>query len=384
MILVKALYQLTYNLNLLIICSSVLALAANPLVASSQNIDLDTVFKLPRQLNEASGMELSNNGFLWLHNDSGNDPFLYEVDTANNGAVLDSVFVKSDVLKDWEDVCRDDDGSFYIGDFGNNSHNRTDLQILKITDPENQDTLESEIIHFNFEDQSQFPPPLLDRNFDCEAFVYFEDSLYLFSKNWGLSTVTRMYVLPSDSGTYEARVLDTYDTGGFITAADISPNGKTLALLSMNYIWIFYDYNGRDFFSGNAKKFKFVLTQKEALVFVDDSLLYIADEKSDSDGYVYSIHVPSLLDTVTIDTSATTRTNLQKKPIVFYDGRNLNVRSQTSIDRLEIYDALGRLLITHEPKQKASQVHLELRDKGIYFIKIQSEGQFQSTSVIVP
>ncbi len=138
--------------------------------------------------------------------------------------------------------------------------------------------IEPGIIHFSYPDQFLFPPEASDLNYDCEAMFHFKDSLYLFSKNRGLSTYCKMYRLPDKPGFYTASLLDSFDTHFWITAADISPSGKSVILMSNGGLWLFTNYSGTSFFRGNSRQLTFENTQKEAVVFVSETEVYMTDE----------------------------------------------------------------------------------------------------------
>ena len=92
------------------------------------------------------------------------------------------------------------------------------------------------------------------------------------------------------------RISDFTTCGGrtcWITAADISKDGKKVVLLNHKSAWVFTNFKGDDFFSGDVKEFKFGHTsQKESITFKNDSLIYIADEETKNDGRnLYKIKV---------------------------------------------------------------------------------------------
>ncbi len=123
------------------------------------------------------------NGVLYFINDSGNDPILYRYDTATNAYSEFEMLNASNV--DWEDLATDDLGNIYIGDFGNNNNRRRDLKIYKAVNPESVFTneLSVETISYTYENQTQFPPANGQLYFDCEAMIWYKDSIYLFTKN---------------------------------------------------------------------------------------------------------------------------------------------------------------------------------------------------------
>ncbi|MEL6865360.1 MAG: hypothetical protein AAFP19_13120 [Bacteroidota bacterium] len=186
-------------------------------------------FKLPKSLPEVSGLYYQDQDSWWWHNDSGRGPILYK--TNARGQLLDSIHVPQALNRDWEDLTVDPQGRFYIGDFGNNRNNRQDLCIYRF-DPL-KGTLDS--ILFHYPDQKAFPPPKGQRHFDMEAFFWHADTLHLFSKNKprGKNFYTRYYTLSAEPGRQTAHLKDSlYLKKGVVTAAAISPDGQTIALLA--------------------------------------------------------------------------------------------------------------------------------------------------------
>ncbi len=267
----------------------------------AQTANLQTVTSLPSQLAESSGLEVTDASTFWSHGDSGNPPALYQIDS--NGNVLRTVSILNSSNADWEDLARDDEGNIYIGDFGNNGNARQNLVIYKIQNPDlsASDSLPAQAIHFNYPDQSAFPPPAPQMNFDMEAMIWHNDSLYLFSKNRTnpFSGFTRRYRLPSSPGTFVAELLDSFYTGAgpdflwWITAADISPGGKKLILLSHDKMWLFSCFEGNDFFSGDVQQIGLgSFSQKEAVCFLNENEIYITDELlAGIGGKLYSVNL---------------------------------------------------------------------------------------------
>ncbi len=255
----------------------------------AQSITLRKVAELPGLVQETSGIETSNPLYIWTHTDSGGEPALYKVDTF--GVILKTIVIKNAKNTDWEDIANDGQ-HYYIGDFGNNANSRKDLKIYKITNPDNilGDTAEAEIINFYYPNQNQFPPDNAHKNFDAEALICIDSSLYIFSKNYTnpFTGYTYLYKVPSKPGQYEAILLDCFKTGigykeqWWITAADISPDNKKLVLLSSDKIFVFSDFTGDNFFKGKVKTIDLgSFTQKEAIVFYSNTEFYITDEYFD-------------------------------------------------------------------------------------------------------
>ena len=239
-------------------------------------------------LGEISGIEFDKDGNLWAINDSGNSTEIHQIDST--GHIYRSVEITNAKNIDWEDLTQDDFGHFFIGDFGNNSNKRRDLTIYKIENPIDLKTTETEaeIIRFKFNDQDLGNSNDSIKNFDMEAFIFYKGRLYLFTKNRtkpfdGYTNLYRMEDYASNQKAQKVSRFKTCKSGKYqcwITGAAISPNRKTLALLGSNRIWIFKNWKGDDFFSGEVSDIDLgLITQKEAITFMNDSLIVIADEK---------------------------------------------------------------------------------------------------------
>lgn len=275
-------------------------------VINAQTLILNQLCSLPSEVTETSGLENGPNGCLWTHNDSGNGATLYCVDTTCT--IVRTVSITDATNSDWEDLTKDDQGNMYIGDFGNNALSRTDLRIYIVPaiDAAVGSAAVSDTILFSYPDQLNFPPAGNYGNFDMEAMVCYNDSLYLFSKDRSNPSTgyTKRYRLPTDGGTYIAELIDSFETGHTsfifsISAADLSEDNSQLVLLNSDRLWLFSNYSGSDFFGGNVAELEFgSFTQKEGIVF-RNGFIYLTDENSFGfGGNLYRVH-PSLL--VSID-----------------------------------------------------------------------------------
>ncbi len=239
---------------------------------------------LPSNLTEASGAEFFNGQF-WLHQDGGVSPALHTLDTLT-GAVLQNIKLPSIENTDWEDLA-EDETHLYIGDFGNNYGNRTNLRIYKISKNELLDgTATAEVINFSFSDQTSFSNSYHAHNFDCEAFIVFGDSLHIFSKRW-LDLETHHYVLPKSPGDYVAQLRDSLDVGFLTSAADVSAAGTVVLMgydsSSTTSIWMLWDFPGTEFFKGNRRQIilgnALNMSQAEGLSFSSNTTGFICTER---------------------------------------------------------------------------------------------------------
>ena len=251
---------------------------------------LKLITDLPKTLNEVSGTETTlNSELIWMLNDGGNKPKLYGVST--NGKIKKEVAIKAK-NKDWEDLTSDDDGNIYIGDFGNNYSKRKNLVILKV-DKKYLDEKNAEVekIEFKYPNQTKFPPKKKQLFFDAEAFFYFNNYLYVFTKSRVKNKFgkTSLYKIPAKAGKYTAEFISEFencnDLQCWITSADISPDGKKVALLSQKNILIFSDFKNDNFLSGKIETISLKHnSQKEGICFKNDKTLLITDEKAHGSG----------------------------------------------------------------------------------------------------
>lgn len=249
---------------------------------------LKEICDLPASLKESSGLQAYADDFIWTHNDSGNLPVLYQIDTT--GKINNFKTITDASNFDWEDLAKDNLGNLYIGDFGNNKNTRKALQIYIIPNPNENDAdrIKAKKISFTYSDQKGFPPSPDQMNFDVEAMIVYNENIYLFSKNntQPYSGYVKLYKLPIVPGHYEAELIDSLFLGATnmfensITAADISPDSSTIALLTYNKVWLLRNFENEKFFSGDIIPIQLpTLSQKEGITFKNNTEIYISDER---------------------------------------------------------------------------------------------------------
>ncbi len=239
--------------------------------------------RLPKDLKEISGWVFVDDSTLIAHNDGGNDPKIFVLNL--DGSIRHKITVTNAENTDWEDIATDHKGYLYLGDFGNNNNTRTNLRILKVSLKkvlDNQD-VEAKYIDFSYPEQTDFPPKLSEKYFDCEAMSYYNDSLYLFTKCRTEPFDGRCYVytLPTKPGAYKAKkkyymVIGKRDW--FRDAATSAAIWKDkLYLLTYNRIIIHTFENGRAKYESHQTLLP--ITQKEAIAVHSNGKVYVADER---------------------------------------------------------------------------------------------------------
>ena len=246
-------------------------------------------------LNENSGIVFFDD-HIWAINDGGNSNTIYQLDTL--GTIIREISISNAQNVDWEALSQNDQ-SLFIGDFGNNSGSRQDLSIYVIDKAEIQNPLISSVNAvkrtFVYEDQVEFLWGSNAHNYDCEAFISLDDSLYLFSKNW-LNEQTKMYALPvSWTDTATAVLKSSFDVNGLITDASVDINTGRLVLLGYknnganlysSFVWMIWDYEENNFFTGNKRRIEigsmFTLAQTEGIALINSARGFVSSEQISS------------------------------------------------------------------------------------------------------
>lgn len=198
-------------------------------------------------IDEASGIADSrtNPGVLWLHNDSGDGPYLYGVD--RKGQLRAVYKVGSATARDWEDMAwgpgPNGKGSFlYMGDIGDNASRRTDAVVYRIPEPKISAKVGTK------KDPLQTDAPTIRRDFQYPDGPHNAEALLCHPKTGILYIVTKepsgvsgVYKFPTEPANGQAK--STLSKVGTITIADeavpfpnlvtggaISPDGKKVIL----------------------------------------------------------------------------------------------------------------------------------------------------------
>lgn len=247
------------------------------------------------EIDESSGLVASRRyqGVYWTHNDSGDFARIFAI--REDGSLVQphhqnkpysGIIIPGARNVDWEDIAMDDQGNLIIGAFGNNRNDRRDLGIYIVPEPDpeaTEMTTVSGIYRFHFPDQASFPPPAHNRNFDCEAVFYAYDSYYFLTKHWS-NRSTKLYRLsnPVPRESNELAFIESFNLRGRVTAADVSENGRVLAILTYSRIWIFIATQpGPNWFSGRAFFIPIRAGQCEGIAWAGPLRLLLTNEGGD-------------------------------------------------------------------------------------------------------
>jgi hypothetical protein len=242
----------------------------------------ETSIVLSDSIIETSGLIAFDN-LLWTHNDD-HDTTIYGLDLV--GKIRRKIKLENVINTDWEEISQDEN-HLYIGDFGNNYQgNRKDLHILKI-EKSTLFTIKPKIekISFSYSNQTDFNIQKRNKNdFDCEAFVVLQDSIYLFTKQWK-SEKTGIYVLPKIPGNYVALLKTTLNVRGLVTGATVFSSEEKIVLCGYSkkhppFLYVLSDFKNTDFKNANKRKVKLRLPfhQIEGIATFNDKQFYLTNE----------------------------------------------------------------------------------------------------------
>ena len=333
---------------------------------------------LPSSLPECSGLDYTGNTAFWMHNDGYGDNHIYKLNSA--GTISKTITVNGAVNYDWEDVAHDHNRDYlYIGDFGNNACDRTNLHVYRINHPKNISgtTVTADVINFSYPDQAQFPSPWM--NFDAEGFFHHNGMLYIFTKADGSAIgYTKLYTIPDQPGTYVANLVDSFYTNDRITSADINADASAAIISTNSHIHIFTNWSGCNIFSGTHTQVNIAgsWTQKEALVFKDINRVYMTDEDNGSGNHLYLIDLSSWIADMStsiehvMNSTGNTVTAFPNPAdaLVSFAVSNTN-RSATSI---QLFDIAGNRIREARMSEAGGYLNMETSDlpAGVYFYRL--------------
>ena len=249
----------------------------------------------PTLLTECSGLvhSLRYNGVFWAHGDGGSGASIVPVTASGKLARgwTGAVRVEGCKNNDWEDIALDDKGNLIIADLGNNNGRRKQLMLHFVSEPKPGavSVRPTRTLRVHYEDQKGDSP-----DYDCEAVFSAAGRIYFLTKHRS-DKRTRLYRLAGESTTRSnpLRLVGSFDVGGMVTAADASPDGKLVAVLTYTTLWVFsYDRASGSIFtkSESVRRTPIFAWQAEAVAWEGNDALVIANEN----GQLFQVALSSL------------------------------------------------------------------------------------------
>jgi hypothetical protein len=355
-----------------------------------------TSVSLGSALVETSGLIFWNSS-LWTHNDN-SDLNVYSIDTLT-GAILQSTSITGTLNTDWEEISQDAN-YIYLGDFGNNGNgNRTDLHILRI---EKASVLAGapliDTIYFSYSNQTDFTGTGANStDFDCEAFIVSQDSIFLFTKQW-VSNKTSIYSLPKIPGSHSAALRGTLDVQGLITGATYLEDKRLISLCGYTqvlqpFLFLLYDFTGTDFTSGNKRRMGLNLSfhQVEGIATNNGLKYYLTNEHFsqsilDFPQKLHTIDLSTQLGNYLLDPQNAIEVIAGETCIIYPNPTQGEVYfiSSTPPRRYQWINAQGKIVDQGNIMPQETAIGTEKLQNGTYLLKLQNvNGQFQTFQVIV-
>jgi len=249
----------------------------------------------PALLTECSGLvhSLRYNGVFWAHGDGGSGASIVPVTASGKLARgwTGAVRVEGCKNNDWEDIALDEKGNLIIADVGNNNGRRKQLMLHFVSEPKPGavSVRPTRTLRVHYEDQKGDSP-----DYDCEAVFSAGGWIYFLTKHRS-DKRTRLYRLTGESTTRSnpLRLVGSFDVGGMVTAADASPDGKLVAVLTYTTLWVFsYDRASGSIFtkSESVRRTPIFAWQAEAVAWEGKDALVIANEN----GQLFRVALSSL------------------------------------------------------------------------------------------
>ena len=188
-------------------------------------------------LDESSGIVASRRhlGVYWTHNDQGNAPALFAI--TREGVLIAEVRV-DDKNDDWEDIAIDDEGRLYIGEIGNEGRRKDELEVLRVVEPDPR--IKSRGKYRRVSVDKRWRLKFSGAPFDSESLFVWRGWGYVISKtNKGKPAVMYRFPLDEQKEVVVLEVVATLPIRSPVTAADLSPDGARLAVLSTAALHIF-------------------------------------------------------------------------------------------------------------------------------------------------
>ena len=270
---------------------------------------LEQIGVLPDVLRESSGLAVSRTqpGVVWTHNDSGDGPNLYAIDSS--GRLLATITVANAVAIDWEDIASGPcpaslaatttttmttmiPGCLYLADSGDNDSVRKELTVYVVVEPlvARVDPMPSTVAAKSF--RYRYP----DGPDDGEAIAVLPNGdvmvvskgrsgtidFFGMTANRVASALTSGEMLTAEHWG-NTGIRPDGAIGRLVTGAAVSPDGMTLAVRTYTEVFFYGAVQGgrdgvrwrdlgRPCFLGDAEP------QGEAIDYLDDRTLLLASE----------------------------------------------------------------------------------------------------------
>ena len=229
------------------------------------------------RLSESSGVVASRQfpGVFWSHTDGGGPKKQYLFAMDAEGDSLGEFFIGDALITDWEDIAIDDQKHLFIADTGNNDLRRAEVLVHELDEPAPKSELR--FISPRRSWRLRWPGEV----FDCESLFIWQGHGYLVTKVFK-DARAQIFRFPLTDAK-DPLVLDLVATTKIespVTGADISPDGRLLALVAKSGAFL-YRIDGDVLKAGKGKphQLKFRNDQIEGCAFVPEGLIATSESR---------------------------------------------------------------------------------------------------------
>ncbi len=227
------------------------------------------------RITESSGVVASRKytNVYWTHNDGPGKKLLFAIhragDTAGAFPVQGAEFV------DWEDIAIDDSGQLFLGDIGNNKAARHEIAIYQVDEPDPK--AGGRPVPIKRQWRLHYP----GRPFDAESLFIWNRHGFLVSKVVD-DARAQIFSFPLEDSKFPLKLelVATTKIDSPVSGADLSPDGRLLALVAKNGAYVFrIEGDVSRATKGKSPTTKFKHTSIEGCCFVPEGLLATSESR---------------------------------------------------------------------------------------------------------
>ncbi|MBD0405136.1 T9SS type A sorting domain-containing protein [Flammeovirga sp. EKP202] len=339
-------------------------------------------------LEEMSGICPSRRypGHFWVHNDSGDDPMIYLLDTLGNLVTYGTINGVNN--KDWEDIVSfEKDGKYYlmIGAFGDNNTKRTQYQLVLMEEPEIDLSTKEWNHDIIYEIKYAYQGGTVSYNHESLAVDLDNDQIFVITKR-GSAKNTMIFSMPLSltpiSTVHEPVEIGRADIDA-ATGMDISDDNHRAIIISVEDLIEYTRYEGEtwgDAFSRAPRRIVRPSTGRtEAVCYnLDGKTIHIVREGTNHPMFIIPVLKIVEIDDEDNEDKDENITSLQtefQKRLQFYPNPSQGVvnieYAGGVIDQLFIYNLEGKLIRTYtDINQSKITLNKTSLSKGIYMISL--------------
>lgn len=229
------------------------------------------------RIKESSGVSASRKyaNVFWTHNDGGGLGKQYLFAIHRTGDTVAAFPVEGAEFVDWEDIAIDDSGHLFLADIGNNDSMRREVGVYQIDEPDPKAGGRPVLIKRQW--RLHYP----ERPFDAESLFIWNGQGYIVSKvvNDARAQIFGFPLVDSKE-PIKLSLVATTKVDSPVSGADISPDGRLLAMVAKNGPYIFHiDGDVSLATKGKSPVTKFRHESIEGCCFVPDGLLATSESR---------------------------------------------------------------------------------------------------------